>query len=87
MKQSITCVRHLHPNYCRTLPRAIAISMTIVTVLYVLINLVYLGVLSTDEILKSEAVAVVITVLSTFVGLPLWCPYVYDYRMSIRFRK
>nr|XP_061835578.1 cystine/glutamate transporter-like [Nerophis lumbriciformis] len=45
-----------HPE--RTVPMAICISMGIVTTCYVLINLAYYTVMTADEILSSEAVAV-----------------------------
>ncbi|XP_037952709.1 large neutral amino acids transporter small subunit 1-like [Teleopsis dalmanni] len=42
----------------RNLPRAICISMPVVTIIYVVTNIAYFSVLSTDEILSSDAVAV-----------------------------
>lgn len=42
----------------RNLPRAICISMPVVTVIYVVANVAYFSVLSSDEILASNAVAV-----------------------------
>lgn len=44
------------PN--RNLPRAIYISLPIVTLIYMLVNVAYFAVLSADEVLESNAVAV-----------------------------
>lgn len=43
----------------RNLRNAICISLPLITVIYVLVNLAYFAVLSRDEILASNAVAVV----------------------------
>lgn len=43
----------------RNLPRSIYISLPVVTLIYMLVNLAYFSVLSTDEVLDSDAVAVV----------------------------
>lgn len=45
----------------KNLPRAIYISLPLVTAIYVLANMAYLAVLSKDEMLASDAIAVVRT--------------------------
>ena len=44
---------------CRNLPRAILISMPIVTIVYILANVAYFAAMSPEELLASDAVAVV----------------------------
>lgn len=46
-------------SHNRNLPRAIFISMPIITIVYVMTNVAYLIVLTPEEILNSSAVAVV----------------------------
>ena len=48
--------------FLRNLPKAIAISIILVTVVYVLTNIAFYTTLSVPEVLGSEAVAVVCTV-------------------------
>ena len=46
-----------HPH--RTLPRSLFIGIPIVAVCYLLVNIAYFGVLSYDQILSGEAIALV----------------------------
>jgi L-type amino acid transporter 9 len=46
-------------NLSHTLPLSVMIGIPIVAVCYVLVNVSYFAILSYDEILKSEAVALV----------------------------
>lgn len=60
-----------HPHTrTRNLPRAICISMPVVTVIYVITNIAYFAVLSTDSILSSDAVAV--TFANKMLGWFAW---------------
>lgn len=54
----------------KNLPRAIAISCTLVTVVYVLANVAFYTTLSPDEVLGSEAVAV--TFADRLFGVMAW---------------
>jgi hypothetical protein len=45
--------------FCRNVPRSIVISIPLVTVCYVLINISYLAVMTSAEMIESEAVAIV----------------------------
>nr|pir hypothetical protein F07C3.7 - Caenorhabditis elegans [Caenorhabditis elegans] len=55
-------------NPFRNLPRAIYISIPIVTIVYMLVNIAYFSVLTVDEILDSDAVAITFAdkILGTF---------------------
>ncbi|XP_071524172.1 Y+L amino acid transporter 2-like isoform X1 [Panulirus ornatus] len=55
---NLNVVREELKDPCRNLPRAIAISITIVIVIYTLTNIAYFAVLSPDQMLASTAVAV-----------------------------
>lgn len=46
-------------HFLRNLPRAILISMPIVTVVYLMANIAYFAAMSPEELLASDAVAVV----------------------------
>jgi len=55
----------------KNLPRAIWISMPLVTVIYVLVNVAYFSVLNARELLDSNAVAV--TFAERTLGVMAWC--------------
>lgn len=57
MLNSFYMISHFSFSY-RNLPRAICISMPVVTIVYVITNIAYFAVLTSDEILSSDAVAV-----------------------------
>lgn len=60
----------------RNLPRAIVISVTLITVLYVFVNFTYIAVLGADGVLQSEAVATVsLSNISYLAALPIYNQY------------
>uniref|UniRef100_A0A1B6D737 Amino acid permease/ SLC12A domain-containing protein n=1 Tax=Clastoptera arizonana TaxID=38151 RepID=A0A1B6D737_9HEMI len=59
----------------KNLPRAICISLPLVTVIYVLVNIAYFVVLTKEEILSSNAVAV--TFGDKMLGYMSWCMPVF----------
>ncbi|XP_055319731.1 Y+L amino acid transporter 2 [Sitodiplosis mosellana] len=54
----------------KNLPRAICISMPVVTIVYVITNIAYFAVLSSEEVLASDAVAV--TFANKMMGMFAW---------------
>jgi L-type amino acid transporter 5 len=53
------------------LPRAIYISLPLITIIYVLANIAYFTVLSAQQMLSSNAVAV--TFADQMLGVMSWC--------------
>jgi len=60
----------------RNLPRAIWISIPLITVVYVFANIAYFTVLSVPEMLRSNAVAVVRFTLCNIFLILLHCFYI-----------
>jgi L-type amino acid transporter 5 len=58
-------------NPYKNLPRAIWISIPLVTIIYVFVNIAYFTVLSPEELLRSNAVAV--TFADRMLGVMAWC--------------
>lgn len=56
---NITCLLHPFFLFLRNIPKAIYISIPLVTMCYLLVNVAYLTIMSPDEIVRNEAVAVV----------------------------
>ena len=73
----------------KNLPRAIAISCTLVTVVYVLTNVAFYTTLSVPEVLGSEAVAVVSFSIRLFTsqGSPLMCEFSASWHLVLVFSK
>ena len=59
----------------KNLPRAIYISLPMVTIIYVLVNISYFVILTPYEILSSNAVAVVSQIAEVTVAVPLSFTY------------
>ena len=73
----------------KNLPRAIAISCTLVTVVYVLTNVAFYTTLSVPEVLGSEAVAVVSFSIRLFTsqGSPLMREFSASWHLVLVFSK
>ena len=62
-----------HVVMCRNVPLAIAISMVIITLVYLTANIAYFAVLTPSEMLQSSAVAVVSQVFLALLSVQ-FCP-------------